>query len=222
MLVDRPVAEVAAAGERYVSLVEPAEKCAEKIAGSAHSGSHIVRYLRIDYTAGVNADFVVVKACHLSAHRTEYLEAEGDIAYLRTILKHNGFIAEKSCRNDSDRRILGAAYRDFALQRLASAYNIFIQVIVTSLDFFTQSVKDPTAAARPEASGCIYYPRSRTIYDVKIRAKKMLIFIRENVFALNTSTILAHLKKKIKCIFCIFENGIIFYYLCNLDVIIQG
>ena len=65
-------------------------------------------------------------------------------------------------------------------------------------------------------------PKATPYYDVKIGAKKMLFFISENIFAPNTFSILAHLKKKIKCIFCNFKNGIIFYYLCNPCVIFKG
>src|SRR5437764_276653 len=85
MKVDRPRADVAAAGHGHARLAETCQERTEDIEGCAHSANQVVGSLGSGQVRGVYLNGAVVAEEHACAQTAEYLSQRIDIADARHI-----------------------------------------------------------------------------------------------------------------------------------------
>ena len=127
MLVDRTNAEVTAAGQGYLRLVEASEQSAQKIVGGAHLAHAVLGRLPCVDRAGIDIEGVLVDAANHRAHIPQDVGDQADVGYIRYIFNAARLVAQNNAGDDRHGGVLGAADSDLSEKRLAACDNYFLQ-----------------------------------------------------------------------------------------------
>ena len=128
VLVDRPVAEVAAARHSNSCAPEFAEERSEKIIGRSHVLCHFIRNNRLCDARCIDPYGIFIKELNICAHFDEYAQADGNIAYLRNIFEYTRLVRKNNSRDNCNGSVLRAAYLNLSVKGPAALYNKLLQV----------------------------------------------------------------------------------------------
>ena len=129
VLVDRPDAEVAAAGHGRLGRAEAAEHRADEIVRRADLAHQVIRRLSEAHLGAVDLDGGGAEVFHPRAQPLQDLQEHIHVADLGHILDPADTVDHQRCRDDRHGRVFRAADLDLPVQGSAAMYHISIQSI---------------------------------------------------------------------------------------------
>ena len=129
VLVDRPDAEVAAAGHGRLGRAEAAEHRADEIVRRADLAHQVIRWLGEAHLGAVDLDGGWAEVFHPRAQPLQDLQEHIHVADLGHILDPADTVDHQCCRDDRHGRVFRAADLDLPVQGSAAMYYISIQTI---------------------------------------------------------------------------------------------
>ena len=113
MLVDRPKADVAAAGHRDLRSLVLAEQCANHIIGPSDAADVLIVHRQILDPGAIDDICMPIRMLNVRADALDRLNKHADITDIRNILYSNGLVRhDRSCQN-AKRRIFRAGDLNF-------------------------------------------------------------------------------------------------------------
>ena len=129
VLVDRPDAEIAAAGHGRLGRAEAAEHRADEVVRRADLAHQVIRRLGEAHLGAVDLDGGGAEVFHPRAQPLQDLQEHIHVADLGHILDPADTVDHQRCRNDRHCRVFRAADLDLPVQGSAAMYYISIQTI---------------------------------------------------------------------------------------------
>ncbi|MNT34203.1 hypothetical protein D3C72_1701680 [compost metagenome] len=126
VLVDRPLADGAAARQADARFTEAGEQRAQHQDGRAHRLDELVWRFQVVDAVGLQRDHAVRAALGAHAHAAKQAQHGGGVVQVRDVGERQCVGGQEAGAQDRQRRVLGAGNRDFAVQRRAAGDAQFI------------------------------------------------------------------------------------------------
>ena len=114
VLVDRTHAEVTAAGQSDLRVMESSQERAQQIIGRAHAAHRVMGRLPCVDGSGIDIQSVLIDAAHHRAHILQDIRDQRHVGDVRDVFDTAGLVTQHYRRDDRNRRVFRAADSYFA------------------------------------------------------------------------------------------------------------